>query len=81
MSDIKISINESTHDQLLKLAEASGETIQAVLDKAVDNYRRHIFLTQANQGFVALKANKLLWEEEITERQAWDVAIADGVDD
>lgn len=79
MSHLKISINESTHDRLVKLAEASGESIQTVLDKAVDNYRRHIFLTQANQEFAALKANKLVWEEEVAERQAWDVTITDGV--
>jgi hypothetical protein len=81
MSDLRVSINESTHHNLVKLAEASGETIQVILEKAVDNYYRHTFLTKANQGFAALKANKSLWEEEIAERQAWDVTIADGVDD
>lgn len=37
MSHLNISINELTYGNLVKLAEASGETIQAVLEKAVDN--------------------------------------------
>lgn len=45
MSYLAVSINESTYNNLVKLAEASGETIQIVLEKAVDNYYRHIFLT------------------------------------
>jgi hypothetical protein len=81
MSELTVSISESTHETLLKLAETSGETIQAVLDKAIENYRRYVFLIQANQAFEVLRQNETLWQEELTERQIWDQAIADGAEE
>ena len=81
MSELTVSISESTHETLLKLAETSGETIQAVLDKAIENYRRYVFLIQANQAFEVLRQNETLWQEELIERQIWDQAIADGAEE
>ena len=81
MSELTVSISESTHETLLKLAETSGETIQAVLDKAIENYRRYVFLIQANQAFEVLRQNETLWQEELTERQIWDQAITDGAEE
>jgi hypothetical protein len=60
---------------------STGETIQTVLDKAIENYPRYIFLLQANEAFAALRQNEALWQEELAERQAWDRTIADGVED
>ena len=79
MPELTVSISETAHETLLKLAETSGETIQTVLDKAIENYRRYVFLVQANQAFAALRQNKALWQEELAERQAWDQTMADGV--
>ena len=81
MSEFTVSISESTHETLLKLAETSGETIQAVLDKAIENYRQYVFLIQANQAFEVLRQNETFWQEELTERQIWDQAIADGAEE
>lgn len=53
--------------------------MQTVLDKAIENYRRHIFLVQANQAFVVLRQNRELWQEELAERGLWDQTMADGV--
>jgi hypothetical protein len=78
MSEFKISISESTHKTLLTIVESSGDTIQSILDKAIDNYRRHLFLVQANEAFATLKQNETLWQEEITERQIWEQTLADG---
>jgi hypothetical protein len=65
---------------LLKLANSSGDTIQEILDKAIENYRRNLFLVQANESFFTLRNNKTLWQEEIAEREAWDQTLADGID-
>ncbi len=78
MPELTVSINETTHETLLKLAETSGETIQTVLDKAIESYRRYVFLVQANQAFVALRQNEALWQEELAERRDWDQTMADG---
>jgi hypothetical protein len=34
---------------------------------------------QANQAFVTLRKNELLWQDELNERQEWDQTLADGV--
>jgi uncharacterized protein with PIN domain len=79
MPELTVSISQTTHETLLKLAQTSGETIQTVLDRAIENYRRHVFLVQANQAFAALRQNEALWQEEQAERQVWDQTMADGV--
>lgn len=43
--------------------------MQMVLDKAIESYRRHIFLEQANQAFAALRQSEELWTEELAERE------------
>jgi hypothetical protein len=80
MPELKVSISETTHQTLLTMVEDSGETIQSVLDQAIENYRRSLFLTRANQAFTALRQNETLWQEEISERQLWEQTIADGVE-
>jgi hypothetical protein len=47
----------------------------------VEQYRRQLFLLQANQAFVALRKNELLWQDELNERQEWDQTLADGIDE
>lgn len=81
MPELKINISETTHKTLLTLAETSGETFQTILEQAVENYRRSVFLTQANQAFTALRENKILWQEELAERQEWEQTLADGVEE
>jgi hypothetical protein len=79
MSELTIDISETTHKTLLQLAQSSGDDLVTIMDRAVENYRRYIFLVQADRAFSTLKQNEELWQEEIAERQAWDVTIADGV--
>jgi len=80
MPELKVSISETAHKTLLTLVEFSGETIQEILDRAIENYRRYLFLVQANEAFVALRQNEALSEEEVVERQAWEQTLADGVE-
>jgi hypothetical protein len=80
MPGLKVNISETANQTLLTLIESSGETIQEILDRAIENYRRYLFLVQGNEAFVALRQNKALSEEEVGERQAWEQTLADGVE-
>jgi hypothetical protein len=73
-------MSETTHHTLLNLANSSGDTIQEILDKAIENYRRNLFLVQANESFLTLRNNETFWQEEIVERKAWEQTLADGID-
>jgi len=79
MPESTVTLSNAAHATLIKLAEISGETMQTVLDKAIENYRRYVFLVQANQAFAALRQNEELWQEELAERGLWDQTMADGV--
>ena len=79
MPELTIPISFASHKALLTLVEISGHTTQAVLDQAIENYRRQIFLDQANEAFIRLRQNEELWEDELTERMDWEMTIADGV--
>jgi len=79
MSELTVTLSNTAHKTLIELAETSGETMQMVLDKAIESYRRHVFLEQANQAFAALRQNEELWQEELAERELWDQVAADGV--
>ena len=73
-------ISEPTREILRKLAEQSGESMQALLDEAVEAYRRQRFLEESNRAFEALRANPETWKTEQAEREAWDMTLPDGLE-
>ncbi|MGA3018309.1 MAG: toxin-antitoxin system protein [Bryobacteraceae bacterium] len=50
----------------------------AVLEKAIERYRREKFLEDANAAYAALKANPRTWRDEIAERELWESTLGDG---
>ena len=62
------------------LAAKSGESIQIILEKAIENYQRQLFLEEANQAFAALRNDPEAWQAEMAERSAWDVTLGDGLE-
>ena len=73
-------ISDPTHQVLRRLAERSGESMQALLDKAVELYRRQRFLEESNRAFEALRADASAWKAELAEREQWDITVADGLE-
>ncbi len=54
--------------------------MQAVLDRAIELYRRESFLRAANSDFQALKGDPRAWKHEGQEGQPWEQTLADGLD-
>ncbi|MGH9943184.1 MAG: toxin-antitoxin system protein [Pyrinomonadaceae bacterium] len=75
-----IRINESSHRTLRQLAEAMGESMQAVLNKAIEEYRRKQFFEQLDESFAVLKADSSAWQEELKERSLTAGTLSDGLD-
>jgi hypothetical protein len=73
-------ISAPSRELLRKPAEESGESLQAVLDKAIEMYRWQRFLEENNRAFEALRANTKAWKAEQAEREAWDIAIGDDLE-
>jgi predicted transcriptional regulator len=75
-----IRISQTSWKSLKEVADSASESMQAILDKAIETYRRQWFLEQANKAFSALKANPDAWREEIEERAQWDITLQDGLE-
>ncbi len=75
--NVRISLH--THELLRQLAEEEDNSMQAVLDKAIERYRRDKFLRDANADFAALKRDKKAWKDELKERDLWEQTLADGL--
>jgi hypothetical protein len=78
MSNVRIS--ETTHAALRSLSEETGESMQAVLDRAVEDYRRRRFWSEVDTAAAALRADPAAWENEQAERRAWDTTLGDGLE-
>ena len=79
-----VRISPHAHELLRQLAEEEQASMQAVLDRAIERYRRESFLRAANSDFQALKGDlkgdSRAWKHEVQERQLWEQTLADGLD-
>jgi hypothetical protein len=80
MSTPTVPISETAHEILRELAQQTGQTTMEVLDKALEAYRRQVFLEAVNAGYAALRADPEAWAEHLAERQLWDATLMDGLD-
>ncbi|XWK87634.1 MAG: hypothetical protein U7127_26135 [Phormidium sp.] len=80
MENCRVAIGSTSYKTLQEMAARSGESIQEILDKAIEQYRRQKFLEEANNAYAALRNNPEAWTSEIEEREAWDVTLADGLE-
>ena len=74
-----VRLSPRTHALLRQIADEERQSMQAVLDNAIERYRRERFLHAANADFAALKKNPKAWEEELRERGLWEQTLADGL--
>ncbi len=80
MPSQNVRISESAYQILRQLAELEKTTMQAALDRILEEHRRKVFLKQANVAFAALRDDAKAWKEERIERELWDKTLADGVE-
>ena len=79
MSGAMVRVPPETREKLRQLAADSGESMQSVLAKALEAYRRQQFLDQANRAYARLRQDPSSWDEEQSERAVWDAVLADDV--
>ena len=81
MSSVQVRISENTHQAIKGIANETGDTMQGVVEHAIDRYKRELFLERLNRDFDSLKANKDDWSAELKERSIWDETLSDGDSD
>lgn len=79
MGSATVRISATAHNALRAIAAQNGESMQAVLDKAIEDFRRRHLLEQTNAAYAALRNNPQEWTALHEERSIWDVTLADGL--
>jgi phage tail tape-measure protein len=62
---------------LHEISQQEKISIQAVLEKAIEKYRRQYVLAQTNRAYTKLRKNPKAWEEEMNERTSWENTLSD----
>jgi hypothetical protein len=74
----QVRVSNTTHELLRSLSKEFGESMQTIIEEAVEQYRRRKFLEGLNEDFRALKEDSANWQEELEERAMWDKTLLDG---
>jgi predicted transcriptional regulator len=78
MQTTTIRISEASRRILREISRRDKKPMQAVLEQAIEAYRRQTFLVGLSADFAALRENGPEWQAEKAERTAWDITMADG---
>jgi predicted transcriptional regulator len=81
MPTATVRISPETRSLLKEISNREKRSIQAILDTAVEEYRRRRFLQEANQAYARLREDAPAWEDELQERRHWDHTLADDLKD
>jgi len=79
MSTTTIRVSARTHDMLRELARTAGASMQEVVERAVEQYRRQRLLAATNAAYAALQADPAALRALKEEQAAWDVTLTDGL--
>jgi hypothetical protein len=80
MSSVNVRISSTSYQILKTLSKGKGQSMQSVIDQAIEDLRRRKMLEATNLAFSALKDDKEAWAAESEERQLWENTLADGVE-
>ena len=76
-----VRISSAARDVLREMARDSGRPMQAVLEEAIEAYRRQRFIQEVNRAYARLAEDPEVWAAEAEEREAWESTLADGLDE
>jgi hypothetical protein len=76
-----VRIEPAAHSALTEIARAKRLSLTEALSRAIETYRRQVFLEGVAEDFAALRQDAKAWREERAEREAWDTTSKDGLAD
>jgi len=81
MSTTTIRVRSKTRATLRELANSAGLSMQDVLDQAVEQLQRRMYLEGLKADYAALRADSKASRDFDREAALWDRATADGLED
>lgn len=81
MDSLTIRVSRSSHALLRELSAKTGDSMTEIVDRAVKDYQRRQFWEEYHAAYAALRADPAAWADFNAEAEAWDVTLADGLED
>ena len=72
-----VRIGREHHQTLRQLAKRMGESMQTVVEKAIDELMREQFFKEFNAAFSSLKNDPTAWEKELEDRRSLEGTLQD----
>lgn len=72
-----IRIKKEYRNMLKEIANNSKTSMQEVLERAIEEYKRIQFFKELNQAYESLQEDKEAWADELEERALWDNTLLD----
>jgi hypothetical protein len=81
MSSVNVRISSASYQILKSLSRGKGQSMQSIIDQAIEDLRRRKMLEDANRAFSNLKNDRSAWQEELDERDLWQNTLSDGAEE
>ena len=79
MRSSTVRIDEESRVILREIKRQEDVPATEIIHRALEEYRRKLFLKKCSAAYASLKSDKKAWEEESAEREKWDSTIRDGL--
>lgn len=79
MNNTTVRISDTSRNILRELAAQENASMQAVLEKAIEAYRRQYFLLEVNRAYAVIRKDQHTWSEVREDRTQWDTTLGDGL--
>jgi hypothetical protein len=76
-----IRVSQHTRALVHDLAQTDGVTMQEMIERAIEAYRRQRLLRETNAAYAVVRADAAAEAGLERERAEWDVTLADGLDE
>ena len=80
MPTATVRVTSETRAVIQALARESNQSMQSLIARAVEQYRRQLVLQRANDAYAALWSQPEAWAEELEERRIWEATLADDLE-
>ena len=78
---VTVRISPETRETVQRIARESNESMQSVIAKAVEEYKRYFLIERTNEAFAALRLQPKRWAEELEERHLWNAILNDDLEE
>lgn len=81
MQSSTVRIDQESDEILSELSERAKLPKTKIIHEALIDYRRKYFLKKCADAYYMFKTDSKAYQKELEEREVWDLAIVDGLEE